>query len=63
MKFYAPKYKQLDLGLLRSSLDELDKTNRWVALSVTFFRGPNLRRNTTQGWTIRRKVQGTSQHV
>ena len=32
MKFYAPNYKQLDLGLLRSSLDELDKTNRWVAL-------------------------------
>ncbi|WP_308246316.1 transposase, partial [uncultured Prevotella sp.] len=32
MKFYTPKYKQLDLGLLRSSLDELDKTNRWVAL-------------------------------
>ena len=32
MKFYSPKYKQLDLGLLRSSLDELDKTNRWVAL-------------------------------
>ena len=32
MKFYAPKYKQLDLGLLRSSLDELDKTNLWVAL-------------------------------
>ena len=32
MKFYAPKYKQLDLGLLRSSLNELDKTNRWVAL-------------------------------
>ena len=32
MKFYAPKYKQLDLGLLRASLDELDKTNRWVAL-------------------------------
>ena len=32
MKFYAPKYKQLDLGLLRSSLDEVDKTNRWVAL-------------------------------
>lgn len=32
MKFYATKYKQLDLGLLRSSLDELDKTNRWVAL-------------------------------
>ena len=28
MKFYAPKYKQLDLGLLRSSLEELDKTNR-----------------------------------
>ena len=32
MKFYAPKYKQLDLGLLRPSLDELDKTNRRVAL-------------------------------
>ena len=32
MKFYAPKYKQLDLGLLRSSLDELEKTNRRVAL-------------------------------
>ena len=32
MKFYAPKYKQLDLALLRSFLDELDKTNRWVAL-------------------------------
>lgn len=32
MKFYAPKYKQLDLGLLRSSLDELDKISRWVAL-------------------------------
>ena len=32
MKFYSPKYKQLDLGLLRSSLDELDKANRWVAL-------------------------------
>ena len=32
MKFYTPKYKQLDLGLLRSSLDELGKTNRWVAL-------------------------------
>ena len=83
MKFYAHKYKQLDLGLLRSSLDELDKTNRWVALgdllpwtplmswtrqtdgwlSVTFFHGRNLRRNTTQGWTIRRKVQGTSLHA
>ena len=32
MKFYAPKYKQLDLGLLCPSLDELDKTNRRVAL-------------------------------
>lgn len=32
MKYYAPKYKQLDLGLFRSSLDELDKSNRWVAL-------------------------------
>ena len=32
MNLYAPKYKQLDLGLLRSSLDELDKTNRWEAI-------------------------------
>ena len=32
MKFYSPKYKQLDLGLFRSSLDGLDKSNRWVAL-------------------------------
>ena len=31
MKFYAPKYKQLDLGLLRSPLNVLDKTSRWVA--------------------------------
>ena len=34
MKFYALKYKQLDLGLLRPSLEELDKTNRWVALGA-----------------------------
>lgn len=32
-------------------------------LSVTFFHGLNLRRNTTQGWTIRRKVQETSRHA
>ena len=32
MKFYSPKYKQLDLGLFRSSLDDLDKSNRWVKL-------------------------------
>ena len=32
MKFYASKFKQLDLGLLHSSLDGLDKSNRWVAL-------------------------------
>lgn len=32
MKFYSPKYKQLDLGLFRSSLDDLDKSNRWVEL-------------------------------
>lgn len=32
MKYYAPKNKQLDLGLFRSSLDELDKSNRWVVL-------------------------------
>ena len=62
MKFYAPKYKQLDLGLLRSSLDELDKTNRWVALG-DLFHGRNLRRNTTQGCTIKRKAQGISLHA
>lgn len=32
MKFYAPLTRQLDLDLFRSSLSELDKTNRWVAL-------------------------------
>lgn len=32
MKFYAQNYRQLDLGLLKSSLDELDKSNRWVVL-------------------------------
>ena len=32
MNFYDSEYKQLDLGLLRSSLDGLDKTNRWVSL-------------------------------
>ena len=32
MKFYAPKYKQLDLGLYSAAVDELDKTSRWVAL-------------------------------
>ncbi len=32
MKFYTPNYKQLDLDLLRSTLDRLDKANRWVAL-------------------------------
>lgn len=32
MKYYAPINKQLDLGLFRSSLDELDKSNRWVVL-------------------------------
>ena len=36
MKFYAQTYKQLDLGLFRSSLDELDKNNRWVALGKPF---------------------------
>jgi transposase, IS5 family len=32
MKFYAQNYKQLDLGLFKSSLEGLDKSNRWVAL-------------------------------
>lgn len=32
MKFYMPKHKQLDLDLLRSTLDRLDKANRCAAL-------------------------------
>ena len=32
MKFYAPKYKQIDLGLLRSSLDELDSKHPKLAV-------------------------------
>lgn len=35
MKYYSLKYKQLDLGLFRSSLSELDKSNRWVVLGDT----------------------------
>ena len=35
MKYYSHKYKQLDLGLFRSSLSELDKSNRWVVLGDT----------------------------
>ena len=34
MTVYAPTSKHLDLGLLRSSLDELDKPGRWVALGA-----------------------------
>ena len=60
MKFYAPKYKQLDLGLLRSSLDELDKTNRWVALGDLL---PWTELEKEYNWTIRRKVRGTSRHA
>lgn len=33
MKYYASRHKQLDLGLFRSSLDGLDKSNRWVMLA------------------------------
>ena len=62
MKFYAPKYKQLDLGLLPHPLMSWTRlTDGW--LSATFFHGLSLRRNTTQGWTIRRKVRGTSRHA
>jgi hypothetical protein len=32
MKYYTPHNKQYDLGLLKSSLDGLDKNNRWVML-------------------------------
>lgn len=35
MRYYSHKYKQLDLGLYRSSLSELDKSNRWVVLGDT----------------------------
>ena len=35
MKYYSHKYKQLYLGLFRSSLSELDKSNRWVVLGDT----------------------------
>ena len=30
MKYYAPQHKQLTPDLVRSSLDNLDKSNRWV---------------------------------
>lgn len=29
MKYYTPQHKQLTLDLVRSSLDNLDKFNRW----------------------------------
>ena len=67
MKSYAPKYKQLDLGLLRSVcsahplMSWTRQTDGW--LSATFFHGLSLRRNTTQGWIIRRKVRGTNRHA
>ena len=32
MKYYAPQHKQLTLDLVRSSLDDLDKSNRWVQM-------------------------------
>ena len=32
MKYYTPRHKQLTLDLVRSSLDTLDKSNRWVQL-------------------------------
>ena len=32
MKYYAPQHKQLTLDLVRSSLDNLDKSNRWVQM-------------------------------
>ena len=35
MKYYSHEYKQLDIGLFRSSLSELDKSNRWVVLGDT----------------------------
>ena len=32
MKYYSPQCKQLTLDLVRSSLDDLDKSNRWVLM-------------------------------
>ena len=32
MKYYAPQHKQLPLDLVRSSLENLDKSNRWVQM-------------------------------
>ena len=32
MKYYTPQHKQLTLDLMRSSLDSLDKSNRWVQM-------------------------------
>ena len=32
MKYYTPQHKQLTLDLVRSSLDDLDKSNRWVMM-------------------------------
>lgn len=32
MKYYAPINQQLSLDLFKSSLDGLDKSNRWVRL-------------------------------
>ena len=32
MKYYSPQHKQLTLDLLRSTLDSLDKSNRWVQM-------------------------------
>jgi hypothetical protein len=32
MKYYTPQHKQLTLDLVRSSLDNLDKSNRWVQM-------------------------------
>ena len=32
MKYYTPQHKQLTLDLVRSSLDSLDKSNRWVMM-------------------------------
>ena len=32
MKYYTPQHKQLTLDLVRSSLDNLEKFNRWVRM-------------------------------
>lgn len=62
MKYYTPHQKQMTLDLERSSLDNLDKSNRWVQMS-DLLPWATSKRNTTHVLTTRRKVLATSQPV